>query len=65
MIGSHLGIRSVSQSRNKRYGNALEQNDIHDLSEQEPGVVLERQILVFLRCCSSYWGRPDNLTSKE
>jgi len=48
-IGSHLGVGFVSQSRHKRHSSALEQNDIHDLTEQEPCVVLEGQILVFLR----------------
>ena len=35
--------------RRRIHGDPLEQNDIHDLTKQEPGVVLQRQVLEFLR----------------
>ena len=49
-----IHILSV-QNRHRRYSNVLEQNDIHDLPEQQPSIVLERQILVFFRNDADGW----------
>lgn len=45
---SHLDAGPVSRGPHGEHINLLEKDDIHNLSEQEPGIVLEGQVLVII-----------------
>ena len=65
MTGSHWVYIPLVQSLHKVRSNILEQDDIHDLTEQQPGVVLGGQVLVFVRKRRQRRIKMGNLTSKE